>query len=256
MDISSILGPIVAVGMIIAGMFLKHASYLIPEILWNPPSVAIVIGGSFGALLVAYPLPDFISSLKAVTKFLKNPEVNREEILTQIIELAQVARKESILALEKRRDSISFGPLRKAVKLAVDGTDPAILADTLESEAHFHMEEAEVAVKFWEDFGAIAPTIGILGAVIGLMKVMSSLDKPELIGPGIMVAFVATLYGVGFANIWGIPVGKKLKRKATLEHYAFEMVIIGIDGILSGLNPKIIEEKLRVFTGGHDADEG
>ncbi|MFY7929977.1 MAG: motility protein A [Oligoflexus sp.] len=255
MDLTSLLGPLVAVGMLVAGILLKHAGALIPTILWNPPSVAIVIGGTIGALMVAYPLPDFINAFKSLSKFLKNPEANREEILTQIIELAQIARKESILALEKRRDSITFPPLRKAVKLAVDGTDPAVLADTLETEAHFEMEEAEVSVKFWEDFGAIAPTIGILGAVIGLMKVMKSLDKPEEIGPGIMVAFVATLYGVGLANILGIPVGKKLKRKAILNHYAFEMVIIGIDGILSGLNPKIIEEKLRVFTGSH-GEEG
>lgn len=256
MDLSSIIGPIMALGMLLAGILLKHAAYLLPEILWNPPSLAIVIGGSIGALLVAYPLPDFINSWKSLGVYLKNPTANREEILTQIIELAQIARKESILALEKRRDTISYPPLRKAVKLAVDGTDPTVLQDTLESEAHFHMEEAEVAVKFWEDFGAIAPTIGILGAVIGLMKVMSSLDKPEEIGPGIMVAFVATLYGVGIANIVGIPVAKKLKRKAMLDHYAFEMVIIGIDGILSGLNPKIIEEKLKVFTGGHGDEEG
>lgn len=255
MELSSILGPIIAIGSIVAGILLKHAGALIPQIVWNPPSVAIVIGGTFGALLVAYPLNDFINAFKAVGIFLKKGEPDRAEIMAQIIDLAQVARKESILALEKKRDGITFPPLRKAVKLAVDGTDPAVLQETLETEAHFEMEEAEVSVKFWEDFGAIAPTIGILGAVIGLMKVMKSLDKPEEIGPGIMVAFVATLYGVGLANIWGIPVGKKLKRKAILHHYAFEMVIIGIDGILSGLNPKIIEERLKVFVGGHE-DEG
>lgn len=254
MDLSSILGPIIACGMIMVGIILKHATFLIPELANSPPSVAIVIGGTIGALLVAYPLPDFINSLKSVGKFMKNPEANREELVTQIIDLAQTARKESILALEKKRDSIAYGPLRKAVKLAVDGTDPAVIVDTLETEAHFHMEEAEVAVHFWEDMGAIAPTIGILGAVIGLMKVMSSLDKPEEIGPGIMVAFVATFYGVGIANIFGIPMGKKLKRKAHLDHYAFQMVIIGIEGILSGLNPKVIEEKLRVFTGHHEEE--
>ncbi len=247
MDLSSLLGPIIAVGMIIAGMIAKHAADLIPQIAVNPPSVLIVIGGTFGALLVAYPLSDFIGAFKAVGTFLKGPEADREKILEEILDLAQVARKESILALEKKRDSLSFQPLKNAVKMAVDGTDPHVLTETLETEAHFQMEEGEVFVKFWEDFGAIAPTIGILGAVIGLMKVMNVLDQPELIGPGISVAFVATLYGVGFANIWGIPVGKKLKRKLALKNYAYEMVIIGIEGILSGLNPKVIEEKLKVF---------
>lgn len=248
MDLSSLLGPLIAVGMIIAGMVAKHATDLIPQIAINPPSVFIVIGGTFGALLVAYPLGDFINAFKAIGTWLKSPEADRDDIMLEILELADLARKESILALEKKRDSLTFGPLKNAVKMAVDGTDPHVLKDTLETQAHFAMEEGEVGVKFWEDFGAIAPTVGILGAVIGLMKVMNVLDQPELIGPGISVAFVATLYGVGFANIWGIPVGKKLKRKLILQSYAYEMVIIGIEGILSGLNPKVIEEKLKVFT--------
>jgi len=248
MDLSSLIGPLMAIGMIIAGMVAKHATDLIPQIAINPPSVFIVLGGTFGALLVAYPLSDFMNSFKAIGLWLKNPEADREAILEEILDLAQLARKESILALEKKRENISFAPLKMAVKLAVDGTDPHILTETIESQAQFEMEENEVFVKFWEDFGAIAPTVGILGAVIGLMKVMNVLDQPELIGPGISVAFVATLYGVGFANIWGIPVGKKLKRKIVLKNYAYEMVIIGINGILSGINPNIIEEKLRVFT--------
>ncbi|MFW7379690.1 MAG: motility protein A [Oligoflexus sp.] len=256
MDLSSLLGPIIAIGMIVGGMIAKHAADLLPQIAYNPPSVLIVIGGTFGALMVAYPLTDFINAFKAIGTFMKNPEANREEILEQILDLAQVARKESILALEKKRDSITFQPLRNAVKMAVDGTDPHVLAETLEAEAHFQMEEGEVFVKFWEDFGAIAPTVGILGAVIGLMKVMNVLDQPELIGPGISVAFVATLYGVGLANIFGIPMGKKLKRKLVLQNYAYEMVIVGIDGILTGLNPNLIREKLKIFVKQSGGEEG
>lgn len=255
MDLSSLLGPLVAIGMLIGGMIAKHAADLIPQIAYNPPSVLIVIGGTFGSLMVAYPMNDFINAFKALGTFLKNPEANREELLEQILELAQIARKESILALEKKREELTFEPLKNAVKMAVDGTDPHVLTDTLETEAHFQMEEGEVFVKFWEDFGAIAPTIGILGAVIGLMKVMNVLDQPELIGPGISVAFVATLYGVGLANIFGIPIGKKLKRKLILKNYAYEMVVIGIEGILSGLNPKVIEEKLKVFTNRSEGEE-
>ncbi|MBC7660760.1 MAG: MotA/TolQ/ExbB proton channel family protein [Chitinophagaceae bacterium] len=255
MDLFSLIGPLVGAGMILMGMVLKHATDLIAQIAYSPPSVCIVFGGTIGALMIAYPMADFISSLKAFGTFIKNPPANRPEILAQIIDLAQTARKESILALEKKRDGLTYAPLRKAVKLAVDGTDPAVLTDTLEAEAHFHMEEAEVAVHFWEDIGALAPSIGILGAVIGLMKVMVSLDQPEKIGPGIMVAFVATFYGVAVANFVGLPVGKKLKRKAHLDHYAFTMVIIGMQGILSGLNPKVIEEKLKIFTGVHGEDE-
>jgi chemotaxis protein MotA len=245
MDLTSLLGPVVALGFIILGLILEggHLSSVI-----QVTAGIIVFGGALGSLLVAYPLPDVIFAVKQVGTWLKNPTSNPETIKAEIIDLAQTARKESILALEKKRDSITYAPLRKAVKLAVDGTDPNIIRSTLETEQHFVFEEAEVAVKFWEDFGAIAPTIGILGAVLGLIHVMENLDKPEMIGPGIAIAFVATLYGVGSANIFGIPIGKKLKRKAMLESHAREMVIIGIDGILSGLNPKVIEEKLAIFT--------
>ncbi|MCX6124160.1 MAG: MotA/TolQ/ExbB proton channel family protein [Proteobacteria bacterium] len=244
MDLTSILGPVIALGMIITGMLLEggHLSQL-----WAHTAIMIVFGGTLGALMVAYPLPDMIGAVKALGIWLKNPSADPEQILKDIIDLAQTARKESILALEKKRDSIAFEPLRTAIGLAVDGTDPNVIRDTLETAAHVVFEEAEVAVKFWEDFGAICPTIGILGAVLGLQHVMSVLDQPEKIGPGIAVAFVATLYGVGAANIVGIPVGKKLKRKAIIEGHARAMVVIGVDGILSGLNPKIIETKLSVF---------
>lgn len=244
MDLTSLIGPVFSLGMIITGLLLEggHLSSIM-----QLTAAIIVFGGAIGALMVAYPLPDVINSIKALGIWLKNPQSNPDEIIVQILDLAQTARKESILALEKKRDSISYAPLAKAIKLAVDGTDPAIIRETLETEQHFEHEEAEVAVHFWEDFGAFAPTVGILGAVMGLIHVMENLDKPDQIGPGIAVAFVATLYAVGAANLFFLPIGKKIKRKAGLDSHAREMVIIGVDGILSGLNPKVIEEKLAIF---------
>ncbi len=244
MDITSLLGPTMAIGCILGGMIMEggHVGSIL-----QLTAALIVFGGAFGALMVAYPLPDIIFAFKALSVFLKNPPAKTDEIMADILDCAATARKESILALEKKREALRFEPLRQAIKLAVDGTDPNVIRDTLETSAHVVFEEMEVAVKFWEDFGAIAPTIGILGAVLGLMHVMSNLDKPETIGPGISVAFVATLYGVGAANIFGIPVGKKIKRKALIEGHARLMVTIGVDGILSGMNPKVIEEKLAVF---------
>jgi chemotaxis protein MotA len=252
MDLTSLIGPILSLGMIIGGLFLEggHLASII-----QGTAAMIVLGGALGALLVAYPLPDVIFAFKNLGVWLKNPSANPDEILKDILDLAQTARKESILALEKKRDGIKFEPLSKAVKLAVDGTDPNVIRETLETEAHVMLEESEVAVHFWEDFGAIAPTVGILGAVLGLIHVMENLDKPEQIGPGIAVAFVATLYGVGSANIFFIPIGKKIKRKAILDGHARAMVTIGVDGILSGLNPKVIEEKLAVFCHGHVGEE-
>jgi chemotaxis protein MotA len=252
MDITSLLGIPIAAGTIIAGMLLEggHMSQL-----WAITAVLIVFGGTLGAMMVAYPLADMIAAVKALGIFIKNPSANPTQIMAEILDCAQTARKESILALEKKRDSLSYEPLKMAIGLAVDGTAPEIIRDTLETAAHVVFEEAEVGVKFWEDFGAICPTIGILGAVLGLQHVMSVLEQPEKIGPGIAVAFVATLYGVGAANIIGIPIGKKLKRKAIIDGHARAMVIIGVEGILTGMNPKIIEQKLSVFVHDHGGDE-
>ena len=252
MDITSIVGPVFAFGCIITGMLMEggHMSQL-----WAVTAVLIVFGGTFGALMVAYPLADIISSFKALGIFLKNPPANSAVIMAEILDCATVARKESILALEKKRESLSYQPLQLAIGLAVDGTAPEVIRDTLETAAHIVFEDAEVAVKFWEDFGALSPTVGILGAVLGLQHVMSVLDQPEKIGPGIAVAFVATLYGVAAANIVGIPIGKKLKRKATIDGHARAMVVIGVEGILTGMNPKVIEQKLAIFVHGHGDDK-
>lgn len=244
MDLTSLVGPVLGLGAILLGLFLEggHLSSIL-----QITAFIIVIGGMAGAIMVAYPLPDLIKALQALGTWLKSPPSKPDQIQADIIDLAQTARKESILALEKKRDAIEYEPLATAVRLAVDGTDPNIIRETLETAQQHAMEEEEVVVHFWEDCGAFAPTIGILGAVLGLIHVMENLDKPEMIGPGIAVAFVATLYGVGFSNILFIPIGKKLKRKAKLDAIAREMVIIGVEGILSGLNPKVIEEKLSCF---------
>ncbi len=252
MDLTSIIGPFFAVGIILVGLMLEggHISSII-----QVTAFLIVFGGMAGSIMVAYPLKDCIAAFKSIGTFIRNPGADPDQILNDIIDLAQTARKESILALEKKRSQIQYEPLSIGIRLAVDGTDPNIIRETLETAQHVTMEEAEVFVHFWEDCGAIAPTIGILGAVLGLIHVMENLDKPELIGPGIAVAFVATLYGVGSANILFIPMGKKLKRKAHMDSMAREMVIIGIEGILSGLNPKVIKEKLAVFVHDGHAEE-
>lgn len=252
MDLTSLIGPVFALSAILVGLILEGGH--IGSVL-QVTAFLIVIGGMVGSIMVAYTLPDLIGAMKSLGTWLKPPSANTTQILADILDLAQTARKESILALEKKREGIEYDPLKTAVRLAVDGTDPSIIRDTLETAQHHAMEEEEVYVHFWEDCGAIAPTIGILGAVLGLIHVMENLDKPEMIGPGIAVAFVATLYGVGFANIFFLPIGKKIKRKAQLDSIAREMVIIGVEGILSGLNPKVIEEKLKVFVKDHEGAE-
>lgn len=249
MDIGAILGPMLAIGCIAAGMAAKGALGLFPQILSNLPSIMIVIGGTFGALFVGYPIKDFLKAFSDLSKYFSGNTVDMGHLSMEIMDLANAARKESILSLEKKVAAIEYLPLQRAVRMAVDGTEANVIREAMEHERNYEYEEAEVSIKFWEDFGGIAPTIGILGAVIGLMRVMQILDQPDKIGGGIAVAFIATIWGVGAANIWGIPVAKRLKRLATIDGQARDMVVIGIEGILNGLNPKIIASKLAVYTG-------
>jgi chemotaxis protein MotA len=248
MDIGAVLGPLLAIGCIAAGMAAKGALGLLPEIVANLPSILIVLGGTFGSLFVGYPIRDFLAGFTDLSKYLSGSKVDTDSLAMEIIDLANVARKESILSLEKKVEAIEFEPLKRAIRLAVDGTELGLIRDAVEHERDFEYEEASVAIKFWEDFGGIAPTIGILGAVIGLMRVMQLLDQPDKIGPGIAVAFIATIWGVGSANIWALPVAKRLKRIAGKDSQARDMVIIGVDGILNGLNPKLISNKLSIYT--------
>ncbi|MDD9952314.1 MAG: MotA/TolQ/ExbB proton channel family protein [Zetaproteobacteria bacterium] len=246
MDITSFVGPIWGITAILVGLVLEggHISSIIQF-----TAFLIVLGGTSGSIMVAYPLRDLIGAVKSLGIFFKGQSVTPEDLKVEILELANIARAESVLALEKRQDSIEYPVLQIAIRLAVDGTEAHIVRETLETGQHIAHEEKEVYTHFWEDCGAIAPTIGILGAVLGLIHVMENLDKPELIGPGIAIAFVATLYGVGSANIFFIPMAKKIKRKAGMESLLHDMVITGTEGIMTGINPKVLEEKLNMYTG-------
>ena len=135
--------------------------------------------------------------------------------------------------------------------MLVDNTDPAVIQDTLDSEIALLYEEEELAAKFWEDIGAFAPTVGIIGAVLGLMVVMANLNQPEKIGPGIQTAFIATIYGVALANLFALPAGKKIKRFCHHRKIYREIASIGVFGIASGHNPKVLVERLRGMAGGH-----
>ena len=182
------------------------------------------------------------------------------EVIDEIIKVATVARKEGVLALEGMRDSINNPLFKKSVKFVIDGFEPQTVKDIMQSEIDIAYEEEEAAGKVWEGTGGYAPTIGIIGAVLGLIHVMQSLDDPSKIGSGIAVAFVATVYGVGAANLLFIPFGTKLKRKAHMRAQVKEVVKLGVIGIQEGLNPHFLREKLEVFVEehlrGHGGAEG
>jgi chemotaxis protein MotA len=248
MDITTIGGLIIAVGAILGGQALEggHASSLL-----QLAALIIVLGGTIGAVAVAFPMSDFVKGLKMFGMALKNKKVDLAGLIAQLIELAGVARRDGVLALEQRLQAIEDPFLKRSVGYLVDGVDAAVARDALETEIHAEWEENTLAAKVWESAGGFAPTVGILGAVVGLIHVMENLSDPSKLGPGIAVAFVATVYGVGLSNLVFLPVAAKLKRKLNLEKERKTLIAEGVLSIQAGLNPRVLEEKLKAYAGGH-----
>ncbi len=244
MDLATILGLLVAFGAILVGQHLEggHVGSLL-----QPTAALIVIGGTFGACLVQFPMSVFIGSLKAILTAFVDPKVSNRELIAEIIGFANKARRQGIISLETETEKASDPFLKKALNMAVDGIEPKTLRETMEMEIGNMEEEGEYSVKFWEAAGGYSPTIGIIGAVLGLIHVMENLSDPSKLGGGIAVAFVATVYGVTLANVVYLPVAGKLKVRHRKAMIAKEIILVGVISILEGENPRLIEDKLRSY---------
>ena len=243
-DPASIIGLTVAVAAILGGQALEGGS--VGSILQGTAAL-IVLGGTFGACLLQFPLEVAITSFKSVVRVFQEPRTNNREVIQEIIRLANKARKEGVISLEADTQQITDPFLKKALTMAMDGVEPKVLRETMELEIANLEEEAEQPIKFWEAAGGYSPTVGILGAVLGLIHVMENLSDPSKLGSGIAVAFVATVYGVGLANLVFLPVSGKLKLKSKAHLVAKEIMLVGVISILEGENPRLIEDKLRSY---------
>ena len=245
MDLATVIGLVLAFGGIIGGMVIEGGN---PAALFNIPGLMIVVVGTLGAVMVSQPLPNLIGMPKALMlAFFGGKQHDAPAIVNSLVTMADRSRREGLLALEAEIDTIHDPFLKKGVQLMIDGTDPELLREIMEidAEAMKHRHESKFAVL--EFMGGIAPTIGVLGAVMGLMGVMSHLDEPEHIGPGIATAFVATFYGVSTANVIFLPLANKLKNNSKHEVAYLNMVIEGLMSIQAGDNPRIVREKLEGF---------
>lgn len=249
MDKTTVPGILFGIGMILLGQKLEggHAGSLLQF-----TAFLIVVGGTIGAVLVSYPLSEVIGGIKGLKMALQEKKSDIVPLITQLVELATVARRDGVLALESKLNELKDPFLKRALGFLVDGVEATVARDTLETEIEIEAEEGNVQAKFWGDFGALCPTVGVLGAVLGLIHVMENLDNPGALGPGIAVAFVATVYGVGVANLIALPLSNKLKRKVSIEKERKTLIAEGVLAIQEGLNPRILEEKLKSF-GGHHA---
>lgn len=254
MDIFTILGLVVSLGGVLGGMILEGGH---PSALLQVTAFMIVIIGSLGATMVATLPSDMPFAIKALKKALLGVKYDFHGLMEKILELANLARREGLLALETYANSGQGDPfLVKCLTLAIDGSSAEAIRETVEVDMHIAEEDDKAGMKFWESWGALAPTVGVLGAVLGLMHVMGVLDRPSEIGPGIAVAFVATVYGVGFANIVCLPMSFKLKRHVEHDQLLKNMVLEGVVGIQSGIAPGALRSKLKVYLGSHGGGGG
>ena len=244
MDILTLAGLVLAFGGIIGGMLIEggHLSSLV-----NGPAFLIVLGGTIGAVLVQTPMDAFKRALGRMKWAFMPPVVSLPEAIEKIVNWSNIARKEGLLRLE---DYIQQEPdpfASKALQLLVDGKEPEEIRHILEMDMTIHEESELQAITFFEGVGGYAPTIGIIGAVLGLIHVMGNLADPSQLGSGIAVAFVATIYGVSFANLLLLPIGNKLKTLVLQQSRYREMLLEGILSIAEGENPRAIEMKLQGF---------
>ena len=243
-DWGTLAGLILAFGGIAAGLMLEGGSLY--EIL-QPTAALIVLGGTFGATLVAQPLPVVWGACRQLLVVFAEPRFQPETAIEEIIELANQARRHGIISLEKKMENISNPFLYKAMALAVDGTDPKDLRGILENEIDQDLARREAEAEVFESAGGFAPTIGIIGAVLGLIQVMKHLDDISEVGKGIAVAFVATIYGVGIANLVLLPGAKKIIARARQVETGKYLMLEGTVSLAEGLNPRLIRSRLEAF---------
>jgi chemotaxis protein MotA len=240
-DFTSVAGVPVSVGLVLLGQALEGGS--IRSILQLTAAI-IVFGGTFGAVLLSFSLTEVRRAMRAWrTVFLWDGEPLSLTI-TMLADYAARARKDGILALDDELSAVQDPFLRKALRLVIDGVNPHTAREMLETE-NFSREEFDIVpARVYEAAGGYAPTIGILGAVLGLIEIMQNLGEPSKLGAGIAVAFVATVYGVGSANLVFLPMAMKLKMKARLESRRREIVVEGVLAIQEGATPQTVREKL------------
>lgn len=244
MDILSLIGLIVGFGAILGGNILEGGHI---DSLLQLTAFVIVAGGTLGAIMLQTPLPVFLRAVKSLMWVFFPPKVAAAEAVGKIVNWSNIARKEGLLGLEAMVQAESDDFARKGLQLLVDGTEPDAIRKILEVELSTLEHRDTQSAKVYEGMGGYCPTIGIIGAVMGLIHVMQNLADPAKLGSGIAVAFVATIYGVGMANLLMLPIASKLKAQVHDQTQFREMIIEGIVSISHGENPRNIETKLQGY---------
>lgn len=244
MDLNSVIGILLAFVAIIGGQILEggHAGSLL-----QAAAFLIVMGGTTGAVLLQSPIKIFLNGIKMSTWVFFPPDNSPQALIKQIISWSHIARKDGLLALESHASVVKDPFAKKGLQLLADGSTAEKLREALEIDISTLEEYQRQSARIWEAAGGYAPTIGILGAVLGLIHVMENLTDPELLGSGIAVAFVATVYGVGLANLVCLPIANKLKSIINEQMVMQEILVDGFVAIANGENPRFIENRLKGY---------
>lgn len=213
----------------------------------DPASIMIVFGGLVSALLISYPMNEVGDNIKAMGLIFKENTIKPEDLVGQINELAQAARREGLLVLEEKARDMEDKFMQKGIMLMVDGTDPELIRDILETELSFMEERHKSKQGFWSYVSDLGPAWGMIGTLIGLVNMLAALSDPSTLGPKMAVALITTFYGSVLANFVATPTVEKLKGKTSVEVLARQMMIEGLLSIQAGENPRVIEEKLKSF---------
>lgn len=244
MDILFIIFTITGFGSVITGFILEggHLSGL-----WAPSAILIIVGGTIGATGICFPKEDLLQIPKVLKVLIKNQKYDYRALMDQMKAMCIQVRQSGLLSLENQIDQEPDSLMRKGMRLIVDGTSPQYTREALELTLQIIDERHKARAKIFEAAGGYSPTMGIIGTVLGLVHVLSDLQEPDTLGPKIAMAFIATLYGIGLANLLWLPLGNKLKEKNRLEILYKSMIIEGLLLIQEGVNTNYMEEKLSSF---------
>jgi chemotaxis protein MotA len=243
MDIATIVGILSATGLVLGAIFMGSGL----NVFINIPSLCIVVGGTIGVTLIAYPLKDFLSVIKVVQKALFTKTISATELISKFTSFANKTRKEGILALESEIKEVKDEFLKKGVQLSIDGLEPQQIQNILDTEIDFVRDRHKLGADIFTSMGTFAPAMGMIGTLIGLVQMLQSMDDPSTIGPAMAVALLTTFYGSLMANICCMPIAGKLKTRSKEEMLTKEMTIQGIISLSNGDNPRILEQKLLAF---------
>ena len=244
MDISTIIGLISGSVFIVVSIILSGGRM---ALFIDMPSVMIVFGGALASLLISYPLPKFLGSIRTAVHAFTDKKIDVEGVMSDINRLALAARKDGLLALEEMANNMDNKFLAKGILLVVDGAQSSLVREIMEVEVSAMEDRHKESMGFWNTLAELGPAWGMIGTLVGLIAMLDSLDDPSTIGPKMAVALITTLYGSVLANFVATPISNKLKVKSDNEILVKQMIIEGVLAIQAAENPRVIEDKLKAF---------